>query len=80
MTVSATQWVRRGTMVVNRDCLAPIDKESWVSLWFAEYGTLDGFPWEDVYGATPSSEDLARWGFATCPVCGQQVSLPTKRL
>lgn len=51
--IEATQWIKRGIMLVNRDCLSPDDPDSWESLWLKKYGNLKDFPFDDVYEQEP---------------------------
>lgn len=52
--IEASVWVKRGSMLQRRDYLSPDDPESWESLWFNKYGSLQDFPFEEVY----KDEDL----------------------
>lgn len=54
--LSATAWVKRGGMMINRDALSLRDPESWIQLWKDKFGTITGFPWKEVYGWTPTVE------------------------
>ena len=50
-SIEATVWVHRGSMMINRDALAPDDPESWPSLWKAKFG--EDLPYSlalDLYG------------------------------
>ena len=62
MELEATEWVHRGNRYVRRDALSISDPESWVRLWKDKFGTISGFPWEDVYGSTPTVEEIIRYG------------------
>jgi hypothetical protein len=61
MSIEATEYVKRGIWLLRRSGLPERDPESWQSLWRAKYGSLDGFPYDEVGVERPSC----------CPTCGQ---------
>lgn len=70
-SLEATNYVHRGNSIILRSALPFSDSESWVSLWKNKFGNLEGFPWEDVFGDTPSHSELIRMGLVECPLCGR---------
>lgn len=78
MQIAATEYVRDGEMMVLRSALNPFHPESWESLWTKKYGTIAGFPWEELYKNKWKEakeqyyiESKARTeNIGKCPVCG----------
>jgi ssDNA-binding Zn-finger/Zn-ribbon topoisomerase 1 len=70
-SIWATNYVRRGKMMVLREALPPLDSESWPSLWKEKYGSLTDFPWRQVYGDgwKDAKEDIEK-SMRRCPHCG----------
>ena len=53
MEIQATEYVKRNGAIVLRKALPVWDEESWQSLWKKMYGTLQGFPYYELYGVEP---------------------------
>jgi len=62
--LKVTRYVSKGAMLVLREALPPEDPDSIESLWVKRYGSLDGFPWEEL-GKTPPE--------GRCPACGKPI-------
>lgn len=43
-------WIKRGSMLVNREGLDFDDPDSVPSLYLKEYGSMDGFPYDEFFG------------------------------
>ncbi len=77
-SLQASVWVGvgQGGMIRRRDSLDPTHPESWFSLWFKKYASLDDFPWEMIDGCEdgpPRSFPWKAFGlnpFKKCPSCG----------
>lgn len=74
-SIQATEWVVGGGWMTRRDSLSPTDEESWFSLWFKKYGSLEDFPWEAMgyKNGPPRSFPWRAFGlnpFKKCPSCG----------
>lgn len=63
-------WWRNGSgWMVRRSALPLNHPESVASLWKAKYGDLSEFPWEEVYGQEPTTEEFITMGIGECPTC-----------
>jgi len=51
--IEATNYIRRGEMGILRSALPRTDPESWESLWKDKYGSLDDFPYYELFGVEP---------------------------
>lgn len=79
MEIAATDYIHRGNTYVLRKALNMDDPESWQSLWTNKYGTIIGFPWEDMYGehAKEAEEsymtlmEAIKKRIPRCPHCGE---------
>jgi hypothetical protein len=77
-SIQASEWYRPGDgMMYRRSSLPPTHKESWFSLWFKKYGSLEDFPWESMgpgwEGGPPEGFPWRAFGldpFKECPNCG----------
>lgn len=52
--IEETNYVKFGDMLVLRSGLSRNHPESWESLWKKKYGSLDEFPYYEIYGIEPS--------------------------
>ena len=61
-TFEATEWVKRGTMIIRRAALDAHDPESWPSLWQAYFKEpMPQYKCEEV-GCTPPGRYCANCG------------------
>lgn len=57
--IEASVWVKRGSMLIRRECLDIDDTESWLSLWINKYGSLTDFPFDEL-GITLEGTNLSK--------------------
>lgn len=78
-SLALTVYVKRGVMIVLREALDVTDPESWPMKWKEKFGSVDGFPWTELYGKF--ADDARRTFFRKtgpkaykyCPCCGEEV-------
>jgi hypothetical protein len=81
MELSATEYVRRGNMLILRGALDITDSENYPSLWIAKYGSITDFPWEEVFKEHAKEARVEYFrrmrrlspGQLVCPHCGNSI-------
>jgi len=69
MDIQATEYIHRNGSLVLRKALPYSDPESWQSLWKDKFGSLEEFPYEDLYEEDLPQEELIKMGIMKCPTC-----------
>lgn len=78
-SLALTEWVKRGDMIVRREALDLNDPEAWPMKWQDKFGSVDGFPWTEIYGTFADSarkeffRKISPVGYKYCPCCGEEL-------